>query len=185
MRFTIRPIQVTGYHGTTLPRAQKILAEGFTLSQNAWEWLGDGVYFWQDAPHRAYEWGRDWASRRGIEGDPVVLAAEITLDSYVDLLDVKFTELIGPLAIKFRDSLGEDTSHLKNIYPVHRLDCRFFNFVSEVSESSGYKVNGFRAAIVEGDSVMPGSPVYDRSHVQIAVRNLATIGKVWVVEPDE
>lgn len=42
---------VCGYHGTTLARADAILENGqFQLSQNPWDWLGDGVYFWQDAP---------------------------------------------------------------------------------------------------------------------------------------
>ena len=135
MRFTIRPIRVTGYHGTTRPRSANILEEGFTISQKPWEWLGHGVYFWQDAPYRAHAWARDWTRQRGIEGEPVVVAAELQLESYLDFLDVANTDILRPLAIKFLETLGEGAVALKNKYPNHRLDCRFFNFVSEVLES--------------------------------------------------
>ncbi len=49
---------VEGFHGTTLAAAQSIERDGFKLSEKRWDWLGDGVYFFQDGPYRAraLEW---------------------------------------------------------------------------------------------------------------------------------
>ena len=33
--------------------------EGFRLSQNDYDWLGDGVYFFQDGSLRAWQWARE------------------------------------------------------------------------------------------------------------------------------
>jgi hypothetical protein len=53
-----RVLTVDGYHGTSRNAAEMIVSEGWKLSQNEYDWLGDGVYFWQDAPHRALEWAQ-------------------------------------------------------------------------------------------------------------------------------
>ena len=36
---------VIGYHGTSKSRAAKIVSEGFKISKNPYDWLGDGIYF--------------------------------------------------------------------------------------------------------------------------------------------
>jgi hypothetical protein len=41
------PIQVFGYHGTSREKANTILSEGFRVSDNDYDWLGKGVYFFQ------------------------------------------------------------------------------------------------------------------------------------------
>jgi hypothetical protein len=38
-----------------LSNARKIVVSGFRISSNDWDWLGDGVYFFQDAPLRAWD----------------------------------------------------------------------------------------------------------------------------------
>jgi hypothetical protein len=40
-------IELVGYHGTNRQAAESILANGFETSQNEYDWLGEGVYFWQ------------------------------------------------------------------------------------------------------------------------------------------
>jgi len=49
------PLRAIGYHGTSQAVAQVILRDGFVVSRNVYEWLGDGVYFFQDSPNRARE----------------------------------------------------------------------------------------------------------------------------------
>ena len=102
MNYQIEPIVVTGYHGTSVEAAERILTEGFKPSQNQWEWLGHGVYFWQDAPLRAYEWGREWLKRRGYDGPVAVVAAEILLVDFMDLLDQQGMRLLRGLTADFQ-----------------------------------------------------------------------------------
>lgn len=47
---------LAGYHGTTQASADNILRERkFTLSTSETEWLGDGIYFYEDI-NDAYDW---------------------------------------------------------------------------------------------------------------------------------
>lgn len=49
---------LTGYHATTKDRGQEILKNGFNISKSQndnYEWLGDGVYFWDD-DYYAVQW---------------------------------------------------------------------------------------------------------------------------------
>ena len=39
------PLEVLGYHGTSASRAAQIMREGFRMSRNDWDWLGEGIYF--------------------------------------------------------------------------------------------------------------------------------------------
>jgi hypothetical protein len=48
-------MRAIGYHGTNVQAAQRILSSGFQVSRNEYDWLGDGAYFFQDAPARALE----------------------------------------------------------------------------------------------------------------------------------
>ena len=54
----------------------------FQLSRNDYDWLGDGVYFFQDGLLRAWQWARE---RHGDEA--AVIGAEIRLVDCMDLLD--------------------------------------------------------------------------------------------------
>lgn len=47
---------LTGYHGTTMANAKKIITEGFRISSEEKNWLGDGIYFYPNFVD-AYEWG--------------------------------------------------------------------------------------------------------------------------------
>ena len=69
--------------------AQVVLRDGFRISRNAYDWLGDGVYFFQDAPNRAREWA---AQRYGSDG--VVIRSVIRLDDCLDLLDIQWNDLL-------------------------------------------------------------------------------------------
>lgn len=50
------PRTVVGYHGCSMEAAEQILAQQrFLPSQRAYDWLDEGVYFWEYAPYRALE----------------------------------------------------------------------------------------------------------------------------------
>jgi hypothetical protein len=81
---------VTGYHGTSLQTATSILSGGtFELSQNDYDWLGHGVYFWEHAPYRAWDWAKE---KYG--SDAAVIEAEIRLGHCLDLTDIRYTKAI-------------------------------------------------------------------------------------------
>jgi hypothetical protein len=88
-----KSIEVYGDRGTSQAQAASILTNGFQSSDNDYDWLGTGVYFFQDAPLRAEQWARE----RHPE-NPAVICAIIRLENCIDLLDIKWVP------------------HLKNVY---------------------------------------------------------------------
>src|SRR5258706_15608588 len=81
---------VTGYHGTSVQRAAVIVQGGaFHLSQNDYDWIGHGMYFWEHAPYRAWEWAKQKHGQ-----DAAVVEAEIRLGRCLDLTDIRYTKAI-------------------------------------------------------------------------------------------
>ncbi|MCD5406232.1 MAG: hypothetical protein LRZ99_00885 [Desulfotomaculum sp.] len=70
-----------GFHGTTVANAEKILQEGrFKISADEDEWLGEGVYFFENDIKQAYYWcvkERNYKSWAILKGD---IKAEIIFD---------------------------------------------------------------------------------------------------------
>jgi hypothetical protein len=90
-------IAAYGYHGTTSDAVESILERGFIPSKNGWDWLGKGIYFWQDAPNRAAEWAKLKAQEN--KAAPVVLKCTIALDeSCIDLLDIGWFDLVSDVS---------------------------------------------------------------------------------------
>ena len=82
---------VLGYHGCDRAIAEQLIAGApFVASENDYDWLGSGVYFWEANPRRgldfAYELQR-W--RRGKSNEikhPYVVGAAIDLGFCLDLM---------------------------------------------------------------------------------------------------
>ena len=90
---------VLGYHGCDEEIGEKILKSGdhVSPSRNAYDWLGEGAYFWENSPRRALSWARflkkypPVASRK--IKNPFVIGSIIDLGNCLDLSDA------GSLAI--------------------------------------------------------------------------------------
>ena len=81
---------VSGYHGTSSELADVIERDGFRPSMNPYDWLGDGVYFFQEAPGQAWEWARNRYGNKA-----AVIGAEIQLTHCMDLLDVGWEAILS------------------------------------------------------------------------------------------
>ncbi len=77
---------ILGYHGCSENIAEKILnGEPFARSENDYDWLGPGVYFWQSNPARAVEFAKEKAARERAAWRPTVVGAIIDLGLCLDL----------------------------------------------------------------------------------------------------
>lgn len=78
---------VLGYHGCDHSIVNEILTGKSTLSssRNDYDWLGNGIYFWEDSYQRAFQWAR--GSKR--VSHPAVIGAVINLGHCLNLLDVE------------------------------------------------------------------------------------------------
>lgn len=168
-------MRATGFHGTSAEAAQRILSTGFEISRNEYEWLGDGAYFFQDAPARAMEW-----ARQRFGDDAAVIGAEIELGDCIDLLDVPWH---AQIAIAYPQLLValEEKGHLppRQSVGAHRLDRSVMNYLVDRLTDNGTTVDSVRAAFAEGEPPFPGSALLNRAHVQIAVRSSRAILRSW------
>ena len=77
---------VLGYHGCDRAVDEKVLqGEKFSLSQNDYDWLGHGAYFWEANPLRGLEFAKELQTRRTNIAEPYVVGAVIDLGFCLDL----------------------------------------------------------------------------------------------------
>lgn len=168
---------VVGYHGCDDETAERLLGGGeFKPSQNDFDWLGRGVYFWEYGLDRALQFAHD-QKRRGTVKTPAVVGALLQLGTCFDLMDTRFT---GRL-LAAHDAWSASVARLgaaipKNAGPtddllLRRLDCAVLNFYLDAVAAEGERFDSVRCGFVEGGAAFPGSKIMTRSHVQIAVRS--------------
>ncbi|MCB9619815.1 MAG: hypothetical protein H6724_10260 [Sandaracinus sp.] len=171
---------VVGYHGCDRSVAEAVLVTGHHLepSDNTYDWLGRGIYFWEHGPHRARQFA-EWKQRRGKLKEPAVIGAYIKLGACFDLTDTQATKLLAG----FYDGLVEAFRVTERQMPENRpakghepddltlreLDCAVLNFGLE----DHYQT--VRGVFVEGEPAYPGAAIRTQTHVQIAVRDPACI----------
>ena len=157
------PQLIFGYHGCEREVAEKIVLKRDTLraSENSWDWLGTGAYFWEGAPDRAWDWAKKHCK------SPAVLGAVIDLGCCMNLMDIMEQRLLQQA---FRD-LHNRVALPENKRYCHDLDCVVVNYACDFYKGKGRIYDTVRGAFPEGDPVFADSKILTMTHVQICVRN--------------
>jgi hypothetical protein len=165
------PVTILGYHGTSRAVAEQILQHGYQPSRNDYDWLGDGIYFWQDAPRRAWEW-----AERLLGIDAAVLVSKIELGNCLDFVDIDAPRILSKYYEKFSEDYGVAGIPLpEQKGKLHRLDRQVINYTTDILDKQNFFVQTVRGAFREGQPIYPNSAIYTLSHVQIAVRDASVI----------
>jgi hypothetical protein len=180
------PGLVLGYHGCDRAVAEAVLAGKSELkaSQNSYDWLGHGIYFWGHNPKRAIEWDRllratPRKGRRQIK-DPAVIGAVIDLGLCLNLLDGHFLSLLpsahrrlqginSTLNVPFPRNLalGGSTDLL-----LRHLDCAVIETLHQLrADEKKPTFDSARGVFVEGDPIYPGAAIQEFNHIQVCIRN--------------
>ena len=160
---------VLGYHGCASEFADAILRGELSISQwqssaNPYDWLGQGIYFWEYAPERARAWGAGG-----------VIGAVVQLGRCLDLTDIRYTDLLSPAYQAAKKAFRQHTRKLpKNREKRRELDCLVINSLI-LGQPEGEQFQTVRGPFLEGRPAFPGSQILRESHVQIAVRDRACI----------
>lgn len=179
---------IVGYHGCDKAAAMRVLTaeEHLQPSDNDFDWLGRGIYFWEHAPRRALQFAREQKNRDKIES-PMVLGAYINLGRCFDLTDVEHTAQLKTAFESFSEAFEETAAELPENKPAgnddHDLlfryrDCAVLNwYMKQLDKDSGnsYDYQTVRGVFQEGSEAFDGSRIMKKSHIQIAVRDPACI----------
>lgn len=179
-KLVVAPRSVVGYHGCTLPVAEAILAEGtFRPSENRYDWLGYGVYFWEYAPYRALAWARFIGLQCG--QSPAVLAATIRLGDCINLMDVYYHTILIATHNTLVATYGEENLPKNTARGGHYRDRLVVDTACDDVQAQGVPVDTVRGTFPEGEPIYPGSKILTLAHTQIAVRNPDCITRIELV----
>jgi hypothetical protein len=177
---------VLGYHGAKFgdaaDYAKRLLlgevgVEEWRPSENEYDWLGHGIYFWEHSPERA----RRWAGADGI-----VIGAVIQLGNCLDLTDLRYTGLLmsahADLQTAYRQKGRPLPQNEGRDLKLRKLDCLVINSLPTAILED---VQTVRGAFEEGDEAFPGAALKMETHLQIAVRDRQCILGVFRPTFDE
>jgi hypothetical protein len=194
---------VIGYHGTGLTAALRVVnrIEGFKWSEKDYDWSGGGIYFWEYAPKQALPWAKLGQKQYARKTDKTpedmrrateplaVVACMIRLGFCLDLTEPENIEFVSTVFQAYKESLGLAGDPLpKNERQYRRLDRAVFDDVYEFIERSdpGSEVDTARGVYVPAGGrkrVWEGSWISRDTHIQLCVRNPASILGVWLHHP--
>lgn len=173
---------IVAYHGCEKRFADELLLGKRPIgewqpSTNDWDWLGNGIYFWEHSPDRALRWARDRYKTRSQR--PAVLGAVLQLGRCFDLLDESFTILLGEtheeLVRKFAEQQINLPENRGRGGKLRDLDCLVINTCLKNIKVQGNEYDTVRGAFLEGAPVYPSAGFSRESHIQVSVRNSACI----------
>jgi hypothetical protein len=192
--YDIRPQIVIGFHGCDESVRDKLVnnPDELEFSKKPYDWLGHGMYFWENNYTRAQLWAEEKKNDGKIKR-PAVLGAIIHLGYCCDFLDSKYINLIKDYHSSLEQIykiLGDDLPKNKNSKSdphqdmlLRELDCAvieymhqsiYENWKKEILESGISKTKNFdttRGVFTEGGKAFEGAGLFEKSHIQICVRN--------------
>jgi hypothetical protein len=168
---------VIAYHGCDADIADRLIAgEPFRRSRNDYDWLGEGIYFWEFGQHRALQFALEQKARGKLQR-PAVVGALIQLGRCFDLMDTRFTGELEKAFLRFRrvhERLGVPMPRNAGATPdqlLRRRDCAVINHHLAGLAAAHEEFDTIRCGFTEDAPAYEGSGIFLKSHIQIAVRN--------------
>ena len=179
---------VLGYHGCDRKVGERLLGgEALKPSNNDYDWLGPGIYFWEANPLRGLEFAGE-PRRRNVQ-EPFVVGAVIELGWCLDLTTTADIELVAAA----HQSLVAVTETARLTLPTNsgdslrrNLDCAVMRRLHSILEEAGMPpVDTIRGVFIEGRPIYETAGFHTKTHIQIAVRNPACIKGVFRVPKEQ
>lgn len=177
---------VLGFHGCDVSVLEAVLSGSEMLreSKNTYDWLGHGIYFWENSPSRAHAFAHELSSRSKKSSNPIrqpaVIGAVIDLGLCLDLFDYENLESLKEsyeilVASKSnpmlelpenRKSFGSEDLLLRD------LDCAVVETLHSYRQMTNLRpFDSVRGAFQEGKELYPNAGFREKDHIQICVRN--------------
>lgn len=187
-----KPFQVECFYSCDKELALEVLSGKKELdpSENGWDWLGHGIYFWEQNPRRAWEYA--FENSRGNQFNkkkivtPFVLGAIVELGECLNLVDQEAIEILVEAYRGLEKTLSEAGLKMpKNAGDNRKLDCSVIQFIHQTRKpKSGFNpFDTIRSSFSEGGAAYPGSNFTKRQHIQICVQNKDMIKGYFLPRP--
>jgi hypothetical protein len=186
------PGLVLGFHGCDREVGEAILCgsvQHLIQSENKYDWLGSGIYFWENDPLRAWEFAEEGNRKpkhqRGHIAEPFVIGAVIDLGFCLNLTDRRALDELSVAydTLKLSYSSGEQMPENKGSNFGARFRDRAViemlhatrGILDEEEPGTLPQYDSVRSPFPEGDFLYEGAGFQAKNHIQIAVRNTSCI----------
>ena len=196
--YSSRPNLYLGFHGCDESVRNNLVNNPDIVkkSQEAFDWLGNGFYVWENNHERALTWAQDKHARGKIDV-PSVVGVIYQLDYCLDFTDSEYTRLLSNYYdLLKRDFLlaGKKLPENKDLPKdnfrdkiLRELDCAVIEYFHQKIEEQIIKdeankkfselkpFDTTRGIFTEGGSAFEGAGIQLKNHIQICIRNLNCI----------
>lgn len=188
-----QPFEVTAFHSCDRELGMRLLngSDELRPSNNSWDWLGPGIYFWEQNPYRALTYAEEAAQRQqkfsGKIRTPFVIGAMIELGNCLNLVEPNSINIVKEAYGELMATVRDD----KIVMPTNKganrqLDCAVIRYIHEMNRRDGMPVyDTIRSPFQEGGPIYEGANFTDRLHIEICVRNPALIKGYFLPRPVE
>lgn len=180
-----------GYHSCDREVGLRLIngSDELKPSRNSWDWLGEGIYFWEEDAGRALDYavenaaGKQW--NKVPAKVPFVVGALIDPGNCLDLVKSESLQILK----EAYESLERLVKLTALEMPVNRgnnraLDCDVINYIHQANANNNITpYDAIRCAFPEGEEAFPGSMITSRLHIQLCVRNAESIKGYFLPRP--
>lgn len=188
-----QPYLVIGFHSCDREVGLRILngEDDLRPSVNSWDWLGPGIYFWEQNPTRALQYAEECAGGRqrfaGKIHVPFVLGAIIELGHCLNLVEPNSIDVVRKAHGELMTMLGSTG----RILPINQdsnrvLDCAVFKYLHKANvDNLRQAYDTIRSPFHEGGELYKGANFSKRLHMEVCVRNVDCIRGYFLPRPLE
>lgn len=175
---------IIAFHGCDQSLVDRVITgkDELRASDNDYDWLGHGIYFWENNEARALQWAQELSKRPNSSiTKPAVIGAvidlgycfDLTVSFYLSELKTgynvleKATKEVG-LPLPKNENIGSSTDRL-----LRKLDCAVIQTVHQLHEDDAHlrPYDSVRGVFWEGHEIYPNAGFSEKNHIQICVCN--------------
>jgi hypothetical protein len=184
--YPTKPGLLIGFHGCDKSLRDRVITTNTILnhSKNLYDWLGNGIYFWENNQQRALDFAKELKENSRANTPlikiPSVIGAVIDMGYCLDLLDKEYINLVK----ESHDTLLESCKTLGLDMPTNKalkdsqdlllrnLDCAVIeNLHLQRAENKLRQFDSVRGVFIEGKPLYDNAGFHEKSHIQICIRN--------------
>jgi hypothetical protein len=188
-----QPFQIIGFHSCEKEVGLKVLngKDHLRPSDNPWDWLGPGVYFWEQNPHRAIQYAEECAKGKqkfsGQIKTPFVIGAIIELGRCLNLVEPDSINIVKEAHAELVRTMADvGQKPPKNSGANRKLDCMVIKYVHESNNKTKTPpYDTIRSPFHEGGELYEGANFSARLHMEVCVLNPKCIKGYFLPLPHE